>query len=184
MIIFILFLLGLELCAFWTFPHNDSKSKATLGHFSLKWMRVSCQRLRAWIQWTSAVLAQQAGMQIHTYNKRKWYIWQSDWFIADAIHFPVRESKLLVCTVSCNLLDFDWQGVAHFNKEGVNLRQGLFIFDSLFLSLYIHAPEGQREWPSLSHLPLLLTFPLPEPNPCPDHCWDSHTNTSMSFFAH
>lgn len=83
------------LCLVWSYvfldiPSQWLKDEDNLRVFLIKMNVVSRQRLLAWIQQASGVLAQQLGMQTHTYNKSKWYIWQSDWFTADAKHLPGR----------------------------------------------------------------------------------------------
>lgn len=184
MIIFIL------LCLVWSYvfldiPSQWLKDKSNLGALLIK-MNVG---VPARIQQANGVSAQQAGVQTQTYSVSKWYICQSDWFTADATYLPVRELKLLVSSLNCTLQDFQtsWLGVAHFSEEGANLRWGLFQIPPC-VSLFVHAAEGQRECPFLSHLSSFNCIPSQppfKPDPRHDRCLVCCVKkNSTSRFAH
>lgn len=168
---------------FWTFPHNDSKTKATSGHFSLKWTCVSHQRLPVLIQWCFST----AGRHANTYQKQEQMVyWQCDCFATYAKWLPVREWKLLEGSVSHNLQDFqtscrvrltstrkEWTGGEGFSKSSSpslplcarsRRPKGVTVSESPFL-FYSHSPVSRclnltPSWPPFGSLHQKTACPL------------------------
>lgn len=148
-------LFGLELCVFGHSLTMSQREKGTSGHFSLKWMWVSSSTA-ACTNTTGQRCVSTASTHANTHLQEQTV---SYWFTADSKHLSlIGELKLLVMSV---LIYWISKFPDRVQLTSSQLGDGFFklLIAFLIFILYLHAAEGQREWPSLSQLSPFICIP-------------------------